>query len=241
MNQFYDSIKSSCTSCSSSCETCSGSSDNSCLSCSSNMILKQGSCQLAKQCTTVVPYFGVCLASLVTIAATSISTPSPINSTVLPWWTILLIILGVLLLLVLLGILCRRKEQKKRRLQTAKFADDLGQKEVNLKLEALPYRVAYPVLPPQTLSREQEEFEEELRNDNRNEAPLTPPFVGRMEEERNRASSRWSGSSFGTTANSKRVYPKPLIPQETGNSVYSQNTIASSKSQPWGTHNPYNR
>lgn len=195
------------------------------------MVLKQGNC-VAARCSSVVPYFGVCLTSLVSIAAASVNTSST-TSKVLPWWTILLIVLGSFILIGLAGLIFRRKEQKRRRLQTARFADDLGQKEVNLKLQALPTRIAYPSLPD---TREQEEFEEELRNSN---VPLTPPFVGRMEEERDRGSYRWSASTSGS---SKIVYPKPLIPQQTGASVYSQSTVVSSNnSLPWGSHNPYNR
>lgn len=222
-HEYFDTAKGSCVACSSECATCSGGGDGACMSCSSTTTLKQGSCVDAD--CTVVAGFGVCLSSLVTVSSTSSTSSSTKSSLLLPWWTILLTILGALALLGLIGMCWRRKEQKRRRLQTARFANDLGNKEVDMKLRALPTRVAYP--PPPTA--------EEV-----DEVPLTPRFViedHRMQDLQERA--RWSQSSYG----SKRTVA-PLVPQETGASLYSQRsgfTTTSGKKLAWGDRNPFNK
>ena len=226
-NEYYDNAKGACVACSSSCETCSGAGDSACLSCSSTSTLKQGTCS-ATDCT-VVSGFGVCLESLVTVAATSVGSST--KSTTLPWWIFLIIGLAVLILIGLAVYFWRRKEKKRResrsveilhgprlthccspgRLQTQRFANDLGAKEVDLKLRAPSPTVAYPPLPRADTTDE--------------DVPLTPRFV--IEDsphpvgtgarykfappQSHHGSERWSASSYGSRA----TFARPIQQQNT--------------------------
>lgn len=80
----------------------------------------------------VIAGFGVCLEDLVTVAAKSAATDSmEKKKRQLPWWSILLLVL-VVLALVALGLWWfRKRDQKRRRARTAKFAKELGDKEVS--------------------------------------------------------------------------------------------------------------
>ncbi|BGP53831.1 hypothetical protein JCM8202v2_001403 [Rhodotorula sphaerocarpa] len=97
--------------------------------------------------SNVIPGFGVCLEDLVTVAATSAATASVDKKWRFPWWGILAIVLVVLLLLAAGLWWFRKREQKRRRAHTAKFAKELGDKEVDKKLAELPVSVAYPPIP----------------------------------------------------------------------------------------------
>ncbi|KAL8277969.1 hypothetical protein RQP46_009601 [Phenoliferia psychrophenolica] len=213
-SEYYDNAKGACVACSGSCTTCSGASAGACLSCGPTATLKQGVC--SPTTCTVVSGFGVCLSSLVTVAATSVADKAK-TSTVLPWWTFLLIALAVLLLIGVVVYYWRKREQKRRRLQTQRFANDLGAKEVDLKLRALSPSVAYPPLPRAEQSDE--------------DVPLTPRFVleppngGQGHSARfkfappvksvhgDAASQRWSASSYGSEA---QPAAKPILRQDTG-------------------------
>ncbi|GEM09497.1 hypothetical protein Rt10032_c08g3514 [Rhodotorula toruloides] len=65
----------------------------------------------------------------------------------MPWWAILVVLLCVAVLVVVGVLIWRRREQRRRREQTARFARDLGDKEVDKKLAALPISIAYPPVP----------------------------------------------------------------------------------------------
>ncbi|TKA56249.1 hypothetical protein B0A53_01539 [Rhodotorula sp. CCFEE 5036] len=153
-NEYFDSSKSKCTECDSSCATCSSASSSSCLSCPAGQKLRQGKCAAPDKTSTspagcvVIAEFGVCLEDLVTVAAKSAATDSmEKKKRQLPWWSILLLVL-VVLALVALGLWWfRKRDQKRRRARTAKFAKELGDKEVDKKLAALPVSIAYPPIP----------------------------------------------------------------------------------------------
>ncbi|GAA6047624.1 hypothetical protein JCM3770_001594 [Rhodotorula araucariae] len=145
-NEYYDPAKSTCVSCSTSCATCSASGSDACLSCPAGQRLRSGSCTAPSDDCAVIAGFGVCLEDLVTVAATS-SVDEPSVRWKAPWWLILLVVLCVLALAGLGAWLFRRREQKRRRAHTARFAKDLGDKEVDKKLAALPISIAYPGIP----------------------------------------------------------------------------------------------
>ncbi|GAA5925854.1 hypothetical protein JCM1841_006338 [Sporobolomyces salmonicolor] len=249
--EYYDTAKGDCVACDSECETCSGAGGSSCLSCSGDSRLRDGSCVSTADddgdgCS-VIEGFGVCLEDLVTVEARSEAdgktTPARLA---LPWWTILLIVLGALALLVIGFLIFRRKEQKRRRLHTAKFANELGNKEVDKKLAALPKSVAYPPVP-RTHSPVASPAALELCSPHAatHEIPLTPRFVledpaspvfpsaTSMGSRSSRSRppqpvqlaahqrSRWSASSYG----SSNATARPLALQETGGSFYSQRTF----------------
>ncbi|KAI5479323.1 hypothetical protein MNV49_003841 [Pseudohyphozyma bogoriensis] len=199
----FDNSKGECDALPAKCTA--GAIDN--FTSASTTTLKQGTCVSAG--CTVVDGFGVCLSSLVTVAAQSVAEETK-KKTTIPWWLILVIILGALALLAIGVYFWRKKEQKRRRLQTARFANDLGKKEVDLKLKELPHNIAYPPLP-------RAEPDEE-------DVPLTPRFV--IEDNRlapSPKSSRWSISSYGSNA-------KSLKPQNTGVSAFSGASGYSGKS-----------
>lgn len=216
-NQYFDHPTGSCVACSSSCETCSGNGSGDCLSCGSTATLSSGNCVDAG--CTVVDGFGVCLSQLVTISAPSVSDGIKIKI-ILPWWTILLIVLCVVGFIGVVAWFWRRRERKRRQRQTARFADNLGNKEVDLKLKQLPQHIAYPPMPP-------------TRSDNYN-IPLTPRLDQYPNTAGTDASSRWSGSSYG----SKATVVKPLKKQDTGLSGYSL-TSNSGKKVTFGDRNPF--
>ncbi|ORY78467.1 insulin-like growth factor binding protein [Leucosporidium creatinivorum] len=233
-SEYYDTSKGACVACSSECSTCSGAGSDHCLSCSSTTTLKSGSCVATEDGCTVVSGFGVCLSALVTVAATSSSSAATAAKIKLPWYIILVIILIVLALLALGFYLFRRREQKRRREHTAKFADDLGRKEVATKLQTLDPRIAYPPLP-----RAAPSYDDLVQH----EVPLTPRFVianSPTESE----STRWSRSSYGSRRPVAAAPEEPtrLVPQQTGASQYSQRsafTTASGKRLEWATNNPF--
>lgn len=131
-SEYYDPAKSTCVSCSSSCATCSAAGSGACLSCPAGQKLQSGSCAVPKDGCTIIDGFGVCLEDLVTVAATSSASESAKAKWKRPWWAILVIVL-VALALVAVGLWWfRKKEQKRRRAHTAKFARNLGDKEVRL-------------------------------------------------------------------------------------------------------------
>ncbi|KAG0657304.1 hypothetical protein C6P46_006590 [Rhodotorula mucilaginosa] len=117
-------------------------------------LVKLGKCTAPDKTSTspvgcvVIAGFGVCLEDLVTVAAKSAATDSmEKKKRQLPWWSILLLVL-VVLALVALGLWWfRKRDQKRRRARTAKFAKELGDKEVDKKLAALPVSIAYPPIP----------------------------------------------------------------------------------------------
>lgn len=136
----------------------------------------------------------------------------------------------------------RRKEQKRRRLQTARFANDLGKNEVELKLRAMDPSIAYPSIP---VAHDFNEYDHEPYRGRQDSIPLTPPFLSRMEEEQERVTSRWSTSTYGGGKAPKfkkqKAPPVPIMPQDTGGSAYSQQSTASGASGGWGSKNPFNR
>lgn len=75
--------------------------------------------------------FGVCLKDLVTVAAPAQSEAAQAKWK-LPWWAILVVLICVAGLVVVGALAWRRREQRRRREQTARFARDLGDKEVRL-------------------------------------------------------------------------------------------------------------
>ncbi|GJN88729.1 hypothetical protein Rhopal_001695-T1 [Rhodotorula paludigena] len=248
-SEYYDSAKSTCVSCSSSCATCSAAGSSACLSCPAGQKLQSGSCAAPKDGCTIIDGFGVCLEDLVTVAATSSASESAKSKWKMPWWAILVIVL-VALALVAVGLWWfRKKEQKRRRAHTAKFARNLGDKEVDQKLATLPISIAYPPVPrassPSFTSSPSHTHIPPLSPSGRDathDIPLTPRFVledpaspisptpsrssyaptsrgGPLQQAQ--AQSRWSLSSYG----SKAAAIKPLQPEQTGGSVYSQRTF----------------
>ncbi|GAA5891563.1 hypothetical protein JCM5296_004259 [Sporobolomyces johnsonii] len=256
--EYYDTAEGECVACDSECATCSGAGASSCLSCNGDSRLRDGSCVSTAadggDGCSVIEGFGVCLEDLVTVEAKSEADETKKRLT-LPWWTILLIVLGVLALVVIGFLIFRRKEQKRRRLHTAKFANELGNKEVDKKLATLPVSIAYPPVPrthspvaspaPLDLSSSYAAATHEI--------PLTPRFV--LEDPaspvspsasstrshpppplwptaqhlaaRPRAPSRWSASSYGSSSKSATARPLAALQQqqETGGSFYSQRTF----------------
>lgn len=212
------------------------------MSCSADNILSQGSCA-PSTCGPVVPGFGVCLAALVTVAKPNESTTITNSSTVLPWWIILLIVLGGLTVIGIMIYLWRRKEQKRRKAQTARFANDLGQKEVDLKLRELPREVAFPPLPrAENLNRREGEndFEREEEVRRFNDVPLTPT--------QRELQPRWSVSSYGSSTLHQPSPPRKLTKQYTGASDvsgYSHSSVhappSQAKSVTWGDLNPFGK
>ncbi|GAA6006393.1 calcium-binding EGF-like domain-containing protein [Rhodotorula paludigena] len=248
-SEYHDPAKSTCISCSSSCATCSAAGSSACLSCSAGQKLQSGSCAVPSDGCTIIDGFGVCLEDLVTVAATSSASESAKAKWKMPWWAILVIVL-VALALVAVGLWWfRKKEQKRRRAHTAKFARNLGDKEVDQKLATLPISIAYPPVPrassppfTSSSSRTRNPLLSPSGRDATHDIPLTPRFVledpaspisptpsrssyaptsrgGPLQQAQ--AQSRWSLSSYG----SKAAAIKPLQPEQTGGSVYSQRTF----------------
>ncbi|TNY23657.1 hypothetical protein DMC30DRAFT_442299 [Rhodotorula diobovata] len=249
-SEYYDTAKSGCVACSASCATCSASGSGACLSCPAGQRLTSGSCRAPSDGCAVIDGFGVCLEDLVTVAAESTASETSAKWR-LPWWLILVIVL-VLLAVIGVGVwLFRRSEQKRRRAHTARFAKDLGDKEVDKKLAALPISIAYPPLPRASSPTPSHVIPiPPLSPSGRNashDIPLTPrattshfvledpsspvssyaPSSPRAARPPGRggqdADSRWSLSSYGS-----RIAPAParrVEPQETGASVYSQRTF----------------
>ncbi|GAA5875551.1 hypothetical protein JCM3774_006101 [Rhodotorula dairenensis] len=153
-NEYYDPATAKCSVCDSKCATCSGASASSCLSCPAGQKLRQGACVAPEKTSTspggcsVIAGFGVCLEDLVTVAAKSAATASQEGKKRrLAWWSILLLVLAALALIGIGLWWFRKREQKRRRAHTAKFAKELGDKEVDKKLAALPVSIAYPPVP----------------------------------------------------------------------------------------------
>ncbi|POY76568.1 hypothetical protein BMF94_0157 [Rhodotorula taiwanensis] len=240
-NEYYDKSKSKCVACDSGCATCSGGSASSCLSCPSGQKLRRGTCAApttaASKACSVIAGFGVCLEDLVTVAATSAATVEEDKRWRLRWWVILVIVL-VVLALVGVGVWWfRKREQKRRRAHTARFAKELGDKEVDKKLAALPVSIAYPPIPradtPASSSAASQHHlvpmsasEDPLPLAASHEVPLTPRFV--LEDPASpispspshfpphllaappgiNSSSRWSLSSYGSNTTLKRDPPR---------------------------------
>ncbi|GAA5861716.1 hypothetical protein JCM8547_000713 [Rhodosporidiobolus lusitaniae] len=246
--EYFDTAKSSCTSCSSECATCSGSGSDACLSCASGKRLSGGKCIEADDCPAGgwVDGFGVCLSDLVTVSAVSSASEEKKDEGkwTIPWWTILMIVLSVL------GAggggfwWWRKKEKERRKEHTRRFADELDQKKVKSNLSALPTSIAYPPLPRAPPSPSSPSHPSHLhQQDATYNVPLTPRFV--LEDPASPVSvssyapseaappprknpfnstSRWS-----TTSSS--IAPPSLKPQQTGASAfsaYSSTTTASS-------------
>ncbi|GAA5833893.1 hypothetical protein JCM11251_006002 [Rhodosporidiobolus azoricus] len=236
--EFYDSSSSSCKSCSDECSTCSGAGSDACLSCPSGKRLKGGKCVEASDCSTWADGFGVCLSDLVTVAAVSAANAEVASKKwKIPWWLILVIVLVVLALIGSGVWWFRKREQKRRREHTKRFAHDLGNKEVDQKLAALPTHIAYPPVPQAPHSPSSPSNPAHLTGVSSQDAtyniPLTPRFV--IEDPSSPVSpapskssyapseavppptmarklgSRWSNSSLATSA-----IAKPLAPQSTG-------------------------
>lgn len=74
------------------------------------------------------------MSELVTVSATSAATKKTEETKwTMPWWLILVIVLSVLATLGGGFWWFRRKEKKRRKAHTAKFANELGNKEVRLR------------------------------------------------------------------------------------------------------------
>ncbi|GAA5958172.1 hypothetical protein JCM3765_002837 [Sporobolomyces pararoseus] len=256
-NEYFDTGKQKCSACSSDCETCYGGGKNQCLSCSGDdLVVKGGKCVDTYDCT-VIAGFGVCLKELVTVEARSqtVEGKGEDGKKKLPWWLILVIVLIIVVVIVGGVWWFRKREQKRRREHTAKFARGLGDKEVDKKLAALPYSVAYPPLPrsdssspptPLNLSRAPPAADLPIPVQ---EVPLTPRFVlenpsspispspsSSFGSASHRPAHRQQASINGAVPNrwsvssygsktSKIQAPPPLKPDETGGSFYSQRTF----------------
>ncbi|KAM0755207.1 growth factor receptor domain-containing protein [Meredithblackwellia eburnea MCA 4105] len=222
---YYDTTSSTCTACSSGCSTCFGSTSSQCLSCPTGLKFSGGKCVVVD--CEVVDGLGVCLRDLVVATPTG-AAGSGGKGKVLPWWIFLVVGLIVLSLLIL-GVWCwRRRERKRRAAQTSRFASHLHQKEVDIKLRALPPHIAYPAVPvaPRAPSPHRASFElvEE-------EIPLTPR-EGLMPPPRPpRSASRWSVSSYG----SKFGGLGQIKMQKTGSST----STGSGSERGWGDRNPF--
>ncbi|GAA5853684.1 hypothetical protein JCM9279_000275 [Rhodotorula babjevae] len=249
-SEYSDTAKSSCVACSSTCATCSGSGSSACMSCPAGQRLKSGSCSARRDGCAVIDGFGVCLEDLVTVAAESAASETPAARWKMPWWLILVI---VLLLLAVVGAgvwFFRRSERKRRRAHTARFAKDLGDKEVDKKLAALPLSVAYPPIPRASSPTPSHVIPipplSPSGRDASHDVPLTPRAVPAashhfvLEDPSSPVSSyapssprgaptrpappddsRWSLSSYGS-----RIAPARRVEaQQTGASEYSQRTF----------------
>ncbi|GAA5829789.1 hypothetical protein JCM5353_002232 [Sporobolomyces roseus] len=226
---FYDSKKQECVDCHEDCATCYGSSKDQCLSCSSStQKVVNGKCLDTTDGCRIIEGFGVCLEDLVSVEArTTAAKEEEKEGWKLPWWVILLIIVLVLTLVIGGVWWFRKREQKRRREHTKRFANELGNKEVDKKLAALPNSVAYPPLPrsyssspptPLDLSRSSPSPSSPHAREITQEVPLTPRFI--LEDPSSPmspspsssfgsahrrpppapASNRWSASSYATTA-----------------------------------------
>ncbi|KAL7341960.1 insulin-like growth factor binding protein [Rhodotorula toruloides] len=145
-NEFFDSTKGQCVACDPSCASCASAGADGCLSCPSGQKLVSGRCEAPKDGCAVIDDFGVCLEDLVTVAPQSQSEAAQAKWK-MPWWAILVLLICVAALVVVAVLVWRRREQRRRREQTARFARDLGNKEVDKKLAALPISIAYPPIP----------------------------------------------------------------------------------------------
>ncbi|GAA5877543.1 hypothetical protein JCM16303_003371 [Sporobolomyces ruberrimus] len=255
--EYFDRGKGKCVACSGDCQTCYGGGKDECLSCGrDDLEVRGGKCVETDDCT-VIEGFGVCLKELVTVEARSQAAQEKTEegNRKLPWWLILIIIL-VVLLLVGGGIWWfRKREQKRRREHTAKFAQDLGNKEVDKKLAALPYSVAYPPVPrsyasppptPHNLARSPNS-DTPLATQ---EVPLTPRFIledpsspispspssafgsaSHRPPHRQQASlhapntNRWSASSYGSKTSKIQPPQTTMQANDTGGSFYSQRSF----------------
>ncbi|GAA6029458.1 hypothetical protein JCM8097_003689 [Rhodosporidiobolus ruineniae] len=240
--EYWDTSKSACVACSSGCATCSGAGSDACLSCASGSRLSSGKCVAAEDGCTWVDGFGVCLSDLVTVAATSAADEEVSAKWTMPWWLILVIVLVVVTIVGLALWWFRKREQKRRREHTRRFANELGNKEVDKKLAALPTHVAYPAVPalPRSPSSPSNPAHLDLQRDAYTVIPLTPqhpsahharfvledpsspisPAPSRssyapseaVPPPRTGPTSRWSASSFASSA---------IKPQRTGSSFAS--------------------
>lgn len=132
-NEYFDTGKSKCVTCSTECETCWGAGKNQCLSCGrDDLVVRGGKCVETDGCK-IIDGFGVCLKELVTVEARSqtVEGKEDDGKKKLPWWLILVIIFIVVLIVVGGVWWFRKREQKRRREHTAKFAKGLGDKEVS--------------------------------------------------------------------------------------------------------------
>jgi hypothetical protein len=125
-NEYFDSQATECKPCSSSCATCSGPSSTECLSCGSQQVVQSGACSTTSCPGGVVPGFGVCLQTLVTVDPSTSEASTSTSKGGLPAWVIVLIVLGVLALLGLCLYLWRRKNKKKRGAKTEQFKQKRG-------------------------------------------------------------------------------------------------------------------
>ncbi|KAK4333019.1 TNFR/NGFR cysteine-rich region family protein [Rhodotorula toruloides] len=170
-----------------------------------------GRCEAPKDGCAVIDSFGVCLEDLVTVAPRAQSEQSQ-TKWKMPWWAILVLLLCVMALLVVGVLGWRRREQRRRREVTARFARDLGDKEVDKKLAALPISIAYPPVPrasspspssfsylsparppPRRASPPPPHYAKEL-----DDVPLTPRFV--LEDPSSPISPTPSRSSYAPSA-----------------------------------------
>ncbi|BGP45884.1 hypothetical protein JCM10450v2_001719 [Rhodotorula kratochvilovae] len=257
---------STCLACHPDCATCSDSA-TTCLTCPSSrpVLTSSGSCvptcssteyydpakSTCVSCSSSAPSdgcaviggFGVCLEDLVTVAATSSASEASVKWK-MPWWLILVIVLCVLALVGVGVWLFRRKEQMRRRAHTARFAKDLGDKEVDKKLATLPISIAYPPLPRASSPTSSHIIPipplSPSGRDASHDIPLTPrattahfvledpsspvssyaPSSPRPSRPGAAHDSRWSLSSYGS-----RIAPRGIAPQPTGESEYSQRTF----------------
>ncbi|GAA5932891.1 uncharacterized protein JCM15063_002235 [Sporobolomyces koalae] len=221
-NEYYDVTKRECVACSNECGTCYGSSKDECLSCrqGSNLQVRAGKCAATDQGCTIVKDFGVCLKDLVTVGARQRnSDPEDKVKRKLPWWIILIVVLVIVGSIVVGAWWFRKKEQKRRRAHTAKFAHELGNKEVDQKLAALPLSIAYPPLPRSSSSPTSIHRPVKFDQDgNTVEIPLTPRFV--IEDptspvspspsiettRRSQDSARVEQGGVGTVSNGERTF-----------------------------------
>ncbi|GAA6003214.1 hypothetical protein JCM10207_001803 [Rhodosporidiobolus poonsookiae] len=244
--QYFDTSSSSCTSCSSSCATCSGSGAGACLSCPSGSRLKSGKCVAASDCAAWVGGFGVCLSDLVVVEAESAASDASVRWK-MPWWLILVIVLVVLASIGGGVWWFRKREQKRRREHTKRFAYELGNKEVDKKLAALPVTVAYPPVPraphsPSSPSHSAHLTSPRIRtfarpatHDNdaaTHDVPLTPRFV--LEDPASPVSPAPSRSSYAPSL----AAPPPRRPFGQGAGSTSRWSSSGSSSAPSGLAAP---
>ncbi|GAA6025321.1 hypothetical protein JCM11491_000389 [Sporobolomyces phaffii] len=219
-DQYFDRARAGgggqCVECAAECASCWGSGAHQCLSCTGDRShVRGGKCVATDDCH-VVDGFGVCLKDLVTVAPRPRPDPPAAvdgdgkrGKKLLPWWLILVTILAVLATIAVAAWWFRKREQKRRREHTAKFARGLGDKEVDQKLAALPYSVAYPPLPrARPSSSTPPPPPPPLVVTTPHEVPLTPRFV--LEDPTSPISPSPSASSFGTA--SHRIIVRPLDP-----------------------------
>ncbi|KAM0792170.1 hypothetical protein ACM66B_004867 [Microbotryomycetes sp. NB124-2] len=235
-----------------------------CLSCDSTSSLSNGACVPTEDGCSIVPSFGVCLATLVTAnpSSPSLIDDEPAQKKLLPWWSIVLLVIILISLVLGTTFFClRRKFRHRRNLKTQQFANSLDKKQVAINLERMNPRIertdddSIRKSPPDISIHvptyhdlvESTSHASTTTRKGDNLTVLESKFVisnSPTESE----STRWSRSSFGSVIRPtiRRKEPedgvaRTIESQQTGSTIKSGWTSASGKRVEWASNNPFVR